>query len=136
MSRIIYQRIKPYGSGKKNFPITIDVEPVEQQQVLLDKEAVMSFVINHEDEIITYIKDRAVKETLTHLSPLLQKLEEAVQQQQAHKQELQEATNKGGLAPIDHAERLKNLQESFKNKEIKVAKRLSQIQARFGALHQ
>ncbi len=136
MSRIIYQKIKPKGRVKENFPITIDVEPIGEHQVLLEKETVMPFVISHEDEIITYIRDKAVKETLAHLSPLLKKLEEAVKQQQDHQKESREMTLTGGPAPIDRGERLKNLQEAFRNREIKVAKRLGQLQARFGNIYQ
>lgn len=124
MRRVLYHRAKPSGHVKNSKPIVIEVEPVE-------KEEVMPFVISHEEEIIGYIKEKAVKETMSHLSPLLEKLEEAVKQQQAN-QEAQAAA--GGLMIPGQEDRLKNLQETFRKKELRVAERLNQLQARFAGI--
>jgi len=131
MRRVLYSSKKHFGSGKKGQPTVIEVEAVEPHQV--EKEEVMPFVISHEEEIIGYIKDRAVRETMSHLSPLLEKLEEAVKQQQAN-QEAQEASPAGGLMIAGQEDRLKNLQETFRKKELKVAERLKQLQARFAGI--
>ncbi len=129
MRRVLYHRTTPSGRAKNSPPIVIEVEPVEPQPV--EKEEVMPFVISHEEEIIGYIKEKAVKETMSHLSPLLEKLEEAVKQQQAN-QEAQAAA--GGLMISGQEDRLKNLQETFRKKELRVAERLNQLQARFAGI--
>lgn len=129
MRRVLYHTAKPSGRVKNSPPIVIEVEPVEPQPV--EKEELMPFVISHEEEIIGYIKEKAVKETMSHLSPLLEKLEEAVKQQQAN-QEAQAAT--GSLMISGQEDRLKNLQETFRKKELKVAERLQQLQARFAGI--
>ncbi|WP_294296566.1 hypothetical protein [uncultured Chryseobacterium sp.] len=129
MRRVLYHRTTPSGRVKNSPPIVIEVEPVEPQPV--EKEEVMPFVISHEEEIIGYIKEKAVKETMSHLSPLLEKLEEAVKQQQAN-QEAQATA--GGLMISGQEDRLKNLQETFRKKELRVAERLNQLQARFAGI--
>lgn len=88
-----------------------------------------SDILSHEDEIIQYIKDKATKETLKSLAPLLEKLEEAVKQQQQVTPSQPSTTS-----VINYDEQLKNLQEISKEKvkaqEIKVAERLSKLQAK------
>ncbi|WP_157761291.1 hypothetical protein [Chryseobacterium camelliae] len=131
MRRVLYPMTKSSGQEKNSSPIVIEVEPVAPE--IVEKEEVMPFVISHEEEIINHIKEKAVKETMNHLAPLLEKLEEAVQQQQAV-QEAQAASAPGGLIPGSQEDRLKNLQEIFRKKELKVAERLSQLQARFAGV--
>lgn len=86
-------------------------------------------ILSREDEIIQYIKDKATKETLKSLAPLLEKLEEAVKQQQQITPSQPSTTS-----VINYDEQLKNLQEISKEKvkaqEIKVAERLSKLQAK------
>lgn len=86
-------------------------------------------ILSREDEIIQYIKEKATKETLKSLAPLLEKLEEAVKQQQ------QETSSQNSTPhAINYDEQLKNLQEISKEKvkaqEIKIAERLSKLQAK------
>ncbi|WP_294205630.1 hypothetical protein [uncultured Chryseobacterium sp.] len=131
MRRVLYPMTKSSGQEKNSSPIVIEVEPVAPE--IVEKEELMPFVISHEEEIINHIKEKAVKETMNHLAPLLEKLEEAVQQQQAV-QEAQAASAPGGLIPGSQEDRLKNLQELFRKKELKVAERLSQLQARFAGV--
>ncbi|MDR6514459.1 hypothetical protein [Chryseobacterium camelliae] len=131
MRRVLYPMTKSSGQEKNSSPIVIEVEPVAPE--IVEKEELMPFVISHEEEIINHIKEKAVKETMNHLAPLLEKLEEAVQQQQAV-QEAQAASAPGGLIPGSQEDRLKNLQEIFRKKELKVAERLSQLQARFAGV--
>lgn len=131
MRRVLYPMTKSSGQEKNSSPIVIEVEPVAPE--IVEKEEVMSFVISHEQEIINHIKEKAVKETMNHLAPLLEKLEEAVRQQQAV-QGAQAASAPGGLIPGSQEDRLKNLQEIFRKKELKVAERLSQLQARFAGV--
>jgi hydrogenase maturation factor len=101
--------------------------------VVLEQEEVMSFVLTHEDEIINYIKDKATKETLKSLAPLLEKLEEAVKQQQAYQQPV--LTSNNSPTPMNYDEQLKKLQETSKNrikeKELKITERMNKLQARF-----
>lgn len=131
MCRVLYPMTKSSGQEKNSSPIVIEVEPVAPE--IVEKEELMPFVISHEEEIINHIKEKAVRETMNHLAPLLEKLEEAVQQQQAV-QEAQAASAPGGLIPGSQEDRLKNLQEIFRKKELKVAERLSQLQARFAGV--
>lgn len=131
MRRVLYPMTKSSGQEKNSSPIVIEVEPVAPE--IVEKEELMPFVISHEEEIINHIKEKAVKETMNHLAPLLEKLEEAVQQQQAA-QEAQAASAPGGLVQASQEDRLKNLQEIFRKKELKVAERLSQLQARFAGV--
>lgn len=132
MRRVLYPMTKSSGQEKNSSPIVIEVEPVAPE--IVEKEELMPFVISHEEEIINHIKEKAVKETMNHLAPLLEKLEEAVQQQQQAVQEAQAASAPGGLIPGSQEDRLKNLQELFRKKELKVAERLSQLQARFAGV--
>lgn len=103
----------------------IVVEAIEPEVV----EDIMPFVLTHEDEIINYIKDKATKETLKSLAPLLEKLEEAVKQQQAH-----QASSTTTLPTMNYEEQLKKLQETskekIKEKEFKVAERMNKLQMR------
>lgn len=131
MRRVLYPMTKSSGQEKNSSPIVIEVEPVAPE--IVEKEELMPFVISHEEEIINHIKEKAVKETMNHLAPLLEKLEEAVQQQQAA-QEAQATSAPGGLVQASQEDRLKNLQEIFRKKELKVAERLSQLQARFAGV--
>ncbi|NML69275.1 hypothetical protein HHL23_05640 [Chryseobacterium sp. RP-3-3] len=90
----------------------------------------MPFVLSHEDEIINYIKDKATKETLKSLAPLLEKLEEAVKQQEAYQ-------SPAAASPVtmNYDEQLKQLQEAsvvkIKDKELKIAERMNKLQIRF-----
>jgi|GEM_PF-3427454 hypothetical protein len=106
---------------------------LEEENEILEKEAVMPFVLSHEDEIINYIKDKATKETLKSLAPLLEKLEEAVKQQQAYQQPVAAAHNPA--VPMSYEEQLKKLQETskgrIKEKELKITERMNKLQARF-----
>lgn len=103
----------------------IVVEAIEPEVV----EDIMPFVLTHEDEIINYIKDKATKETLKSLAPLLEKLEEAVKQQQAY-----QASSTTTLPTMNYEEQLKKLQETskekIKEKEFKVAERMNKLQMR------
>lgn len=99
------------------------------------KEEIMPFVLRHEDEIITYIRDKAIKETMKSLAPLLEKLEEAVKQQ-----ETAPVADKTPSSPVpsvmNYEEQLKQLQEAsnakVKEKEIKIMERMNKLNARFG----
>ncbi|WP_419870403.1 hypothetical protein [Chryseobacterium sp. CT-SW4] len=87
------------------------------------------FILNHEDEIIQYIKDKATKETLKSLAPLLEKLEEAVKQQQAGT-----PAAPTGAPAINYEEQLKNMQEiskeKIKAKELRITEKLMKLQAK------
>lgn len=102
----------------------------ENKTVGIDISA-MPFVLSHEDEIINYIKDKATKETLKSLAPLLEKLEEAVKQQEAYQ-------SPAAASPVtmNYDEQLKKLQETsvvkIKEKELKIAERMNKLQVRFG----
>lgn len=109
---------------------------IDEENKILEQEDVMPFVITHEDEIINYIKDKATKETLKSLAPLLEKLEEAVKQQQAYQQSTPvAAANATNPVPMNYEEQLKKLQEAskgkIKEKELKIVERMNKLQARF-----
>jgi hypothetical protein len=131
MRRRITHRAKTPAPVPDLEPIVIEVNPVEPE--VLEEEDIMPFVISHEDEIINYIKDKATKETLRSLAPLLEKLEEAVKQQQAYQQPIAAANNPA--APMSYEEQLKKLQETskgrIKEKELKIAERMNKLQVRF-----
>jgi hypothetical protein len=111
-------------------PIVVETEAVEIEVV----KDMMPFVISNEDEIINYIKDKATKETLKSLAPLLEKLEEAVKQQQAY-QQAGTVSSAAGPVPVSYEDQLKKLQEAsagrIKEKELKIAERMNKLQARF-----
>lgn len=111
-------------------PIVVEAEAVEPEVV----KDMMPFVISNEDEIINYIKDKATKETLKSLAPLLEKLEEAVKQQQAY-QQAGTVSPAAGPVPVSYEDQLKKLQEvsagRIKEKELKIAERMNKLQARF-----
>ncbi|WP_213280165.1 hypothetical protein [Chryseobacterium indologenes] len=107
--------------------------PVTDPEII-EKE-IMPFVLRHEDEIITYIKDKAIKETMKSLAPLLEKLEEAVKQQEIP--QVQAATPAQADPPMmNYEEQLKRLQEAstakVKEKELKIMDRMNKLSARFG----
>jgi hypothetical protein len=111
-------------------PVVVEAEEVESEVV----KDIMPFVISNEDEIINYIKDKATKETLKSLAPLLEKLEEAVKQQQAY-QQAGAVSPAAGPVPVSYEDQLKKLQEAsagrIKEKELKIAERMNKLQARF-----
>ncbi|EJL68706.1 hypothetical protein [Chryseobacterium populi] len=98
-------------------------------------ETVLPFIISHEDEIINYIKEKATKETMKSLAPLLAKLEEAVKQQQA----AQPAVTAANSGVMNYADQLKSMQEisreKIKAKELKVAERINKLQARIAGMN-
>ncbi|MDR6464519.1 hypothetical protein [Chryseobacterium sediminis] len=102
---------------------------------IIEKE-IMPFVLRHEDEIITYIRDKAIKETMKSLAPLLEKLEEAVKQQEIP--QVQTAATPAQAEPpmMNYEEQLKRLQEAstakVKEKELKIMDRMNKLSARFG----
>jgi hypothetical protein len=110
--------------------VVVETEAVETEVV----KDMMPFVISNEDEIINYIKDKATKETLKSLAPLLEKLEEAVKQQQAY-QQAGTVSSAAGPVPVSYEDQLKKLQEAsagrIKEKELKIAERMNKLQARF-----
>jgi hypothetical protein len=116
-------------SAPVSAPTPIVVEPIEPEVV----EDIMPFVLKNEEEIINYIKDKAVKATLTSLTPLLEKLEQAVQEHQAYQANV--AAETAEPAPMDYEAQLKKLQESsmvkVKEKELKIAERMNKLQVRF-----
>lgn len=118
----------------KRAPVPIEVE-VEKNEPEVVEEDIMPFVLSHEDEIINYIKDKATKETLKSLAPLLEKLEEAVKQQQAY-----QPAATASPAAISYEEQLKKLQEAsrgkIKEKELKITERMNKLQARFANIRQ
>lgn len=111
-------------------PVVVEAEEVESEVV----KDMMPFVISNEDEIINYIKDKATRETLKSLAPLLEKLEEAVKQQQAY-QQAGTVSSAAGPVPVSYEDQLKKLQEAsagrIKEKELKIAERMNKLQARF-----
>ncbi|WP_027386719.1 hypothetical protein [Chryseobacterium gregarium] len=131
MRRRINHRAKSPAPVPDREPIVVEVEPVEPEVM----EDIMPFVISHEDEIINYIKDKATKETLKSLAPLLEKLEEAVKQQQAYQQQ---PAATAGPVPMSYEEQLKKLQETstgkIKEKELKITERMNKLQMRFANL--
>lgn len=98
------------------------------------QEEIMPFVLRHEDEIVNYIKEKAIKETMKSLAPLLQKLEEAVKQQEA----APAASPSSEVPAMNYEEQLKKLQEAstakLRQKEIKIVDRMNKLNARFGNL--
>ncbi|MEY8760530.1 hypothetical protein [Chryseobacterium tongliaoense] len=98
-------------------------------------ERVLPFIISHEDEIINYIKEKATKETMKSLAPLLAKLEEAVKQQQS----AQPAVSTTNSGVMNYADQLKSMQEisreKIKAKELKVAERINKLQARIAGMN-
>lgn len=108
--------------------------PVTEPEII-EKE-IMPFVLRHEDEIITYIRDKAIKETMKSLAPLLEKLEEAVKQQEIP--QVQTAATPAQAEPpmMNYEEQLKRLQEAstakVKEKELKIMDRMNKLSARFG----
>ncbi|REC79391.1 hypothetical protein DRF60_06080 [Chryseobacterium elymi] len=108
----------------------IPVVETKNNAVGIDMSA-MPFVLSHEDEIINYIKDKATKETLKSLAPLLEKLEEAVKQQEAY-----QSPAIASPVTMNYDEQLKKLQEAsvvkIKDKELKIAERMNKLQIRFG----
>lgn len=130
MRRRINHRPKSPVPVPDSEPIVVETEAVETEVV----KDMMPFVINNEDEIINYIKDKATKETLKSLAPLLEKLEEAVKQQQAY-QQAGTVSSAAGPVPVSYEDQLKKLQEAsagrIKEKELKIAERMNKLQARF-----
>lgn len=100
------------------------------------QEEIMPFVLRHEDEIISYIKEKAIKETMKSLAPLLEKLEEAVKQQEAAPVPI--STTSSEVPVMNYEEQLKKLQEAstakLRQKEIKIVDRMNKLNARFGNL--
>ncbi|WP_123905632.1 hypothetical protein [Chryseobacterium sp. ERMR1:04] len=98
-----------------------------------EDEIMSSIIFTNEDEIIQYIKDKATKETMKSLAPLLEKLEEAVKQQQQISPPQSSIVNP---TMVNYEEQLKSLQEiskeKIKAKELKVAERFNKLQIRMG----
>lgn len=98
-----------------------------------EDEIMASIILTNEDEIIQYIKDKATKETMKSLAPLLEKLEEAVKQQQQISPPQSSIVNP---TMVNYEEQLKSLQEiskeKIKAKELKVAERFNKLQIRLG----
>ncbi|MGH1518143.1 hypothetical protein [Chryseobacterium sp. JK1] len=98
------------------------------------QEEIMPFVLRHEDQIVNYIKEKAIKETMKSLAPLLEKLEEAVKQQEAAP--VPAATTPAEVPSMNYEEQLKKLQEAstakLRQKEIKIVDRMNKLNARFG----
>jgi len=118
---------------RKKAPARKPPLPVTEPEII-EKE-IMPFVLRHEDEIITYIRDKAIKETMKSLAPLLEKLEEAVKQQEIP--QVQTATPAQADPPMmNYEEQLKRLQEAstakVKEKELKIMDRMNKLSARFG----
>ncbi|ASK30003.1 hypothetical protein CEY12_07725 [Chryseobacterium sp. T16E-39] len=138
MRRRINHRVSGPARTPAPEPIPEVIEPVEviesfetiEPEIVEDE--VLPFVLRHEDEIINYIKDKATKETMKSLAPLLEKLEEAVKQQQAYQAAVPAA---GNPVAMTYEEQLQKLQETsrgrVKEKEMKIAERMSKLQARF-----
>ncbi|KYH05836.1 hypothetical protein A1704_12135 [Chryseobacterium cucumeris] len=107
--------------------------PVTEPE-MVEKE-IMPFVLRHEDEIITYIKEKAIKETMKSLAPLLEKLEEAVKQHEAAPVPV--ASSPPPDTPVmNYEEQLKKLQEAstakIKEKELKIMERMNKLNTRLG----
>lgn len=118
---------------RKKAPVPKNPVPVTEPE-MVEKE-IMPFVLRHEDEIVNYIKDKAVKETMKSLAPLLEKLEEAVKQQESA--QIQVAAPAPPAPPVmNYEEQLKKLQEAssakVKEKELKIMDRMNKLNARFG----
>jgi len=119
---------------RKKAPVPKTPVPVTEPE-MVEKE-IMPFVLRHEEEIINYIRDKAIKETMKSLAPLLEKLEEAVKQQESS--QAQEAIPPPQADPpmMNYEEQLKRLQEAstakVKEKELKIMDRMNKLSARFG----
>ncbi|PWN63947.1 hypothetical protein [Chryseobacterium viscerum] len=118
---------------RKKAPVPQTPVPVTEPE-MVEKE-IMPFVLRHEDEIVSYIKDKAIKETMKSLAPLLEKLEEAVKQQESAQTQI--ATQAPPETPVmNYEEQLKKLQEAssakVKEKELKIMDRMNKLNARFG----
>ena len=121
---------------RKKAPAPNSQAPVSEPEAI--GEEIMPFVLRHEDEIINYIKDKAVKETMKSLAPLLEKLEEAVKQQEAAP--MPAAAPPPPDAPVmNYEEQLKKLQEAstakVKEKELKIMERMNKLNSRLGNIH-
>lgn len=109
--------------------------PVRVTEPEMVEKEIMPFVLRHEDEIVNYIKEKAIKETMKSLAPLLEKLEEAVKQQESVP--TQPAAPAAPETPVmNYEEQLKKLQEAssakVKEKELKIMDRMNKLNARFG----
>ncbi|WP_330747168.1 hypothetical protein [Chryseobacterium sp. CP-77] len=118
---------------RKKAPAPQPPEPVTEPE-MVEKE-IMPFVLRHEDEIISYIRDKAVKETMKSLAPLLEKLEEAVKQHEAASAPV--AAPPPPETPVmNYEEQLKKLQEAstakVKEKELKIIERMNKLNTRLG----
>lgn len=118
---------------RKKAPVPKTPVPVTEPE-MVEKE-IMPFVLRHEDEIVNYIKEKAVKETMKSLAPLLEKLEEAVKQQESV-QTQPAATDPPETPVMNYEEQLKKLQEAssakVKEKELKIMDRMNKLNAKFG----
>nr|WP_315034165.1 hypothetical protein [uncultured Chryseobacterium sp.] len=120
----------------KKTPVPQPPVPVteEQNKPAIIEEEVMPFVLRHEDEIVNYIKEKAIKETMKSLAPLLEKLEEAVKQQEAV--QTPDPTPAPITTVMNYEEQLKQLQEAssakVKEKEIKIMDRMNKLNTRLG----
>lgn len=119
---------------RKKAPAHKPPHPVTEPEII-EKE-IMPFVLRHEDEIITYIRDKAIKETMKSLAPLLEKLEEAVKQQEIPQVQTAAAPAQDDPPMMNYEEQLKRLQEAstakVKEKELKIMDRMNKLSARFG----
>ncbi|WP_336704301.1 hypothetical protein [Chryseobacterium indologenes] len=118
---------------RKKAPAPKPPVPVTEPE-MVEKE-IMPFVLRHEDEIINYIKEKAIKETMKSLAPLLEKLEEAVKQHEAAP--VAAATPPPPETPVmNYEEQLKKLQEAstakVKEKELKIMERMNKLNTRLG----
>lgn len=109
--------------------------PVSVTEPEMVEKEIMPFVLRHEDEIISYIRDKAVKETMKSLAPLLEKLEEAVKQHEAAPVPV--AAPPPPETPVmNYEEQLKKLQEAstakVKEKELKIMERMNKLNTRLG----
>lgn len=115
--------------------VPVPRQPAAVTEPEMVQEEIMPFVLRHEDEIISYIKEKAIKETMKSLAPLLEKLEEAVKQQQ---EESPAAAPSSEIPAMNYEEQLKKLQEAstakLRQKEIKIVDRMNKLNARFGNL--
>ncbi|MFP8894554.1 MULTISPECIES: hypothetical protein [Chryseobacterium] len=117
---------------RKKAPAPQPPVPVTEPE-MVEKE-IMPFVLRHEDEIISYIRDKAVKETMKSLAPLLEKLEEAVKQHEAAPAPV--AAPPPETPVMNYEEQLKKLQEAstakVKEKELKIMERMNKLNTRLG----
>lgn len=122
------RRIKRRSPAPAQTQVPVIIEHIEPEIV----EEEMSFVLKNEEEIINYIKEKATKATLTALAPLLEKLEQAVKEHDAHQATVAETQEP---APMNYEAQLKKLQESsmmkVKEKELKIAERMNKLQVKF-----